>query len=382
MSSRTSRFSRPAARVARRSAAERGRAPNQDRTRQRSSVRHTDGLRRTGEIGREKGVSQTLRLVIAAFLGLILTAPSTAAQAPAGLPWIAILDNGPESGKPPWINSFKEELAQLGWVEGRTVRFETRYADNRVDRMADAARQVVTLKPNLIFTHGPTAMIRAVTEATATIPIVVGSGGDLVGEGFAKSLSRPGGNVTGMTLLPGELESKRLEILKETFPKLQRVAVLVTATTSNRYVELLREGARQLNIKLQFARVSTPGEVPRAFGEMRKGGAEALLVQDGPMLASSAYDIAALTLTFRLPSISQVPRFAESGGLLQYGADILDIFRRSAWHVDKVLRGTKPADIPIEQPVKFTLIVNLKTAKELAVALPPHLLARADRVIE
>jgi putative tryptophan/tyrosine transport system substrate-binding protein len=322
------------------------------------------------------------RLAFAAFLGLILCVPSANAQNSASRPWIVILETGSESTRPAWMSSFKQELAQLGWIEGRNVRVDTRYADNQVDRMADLARQVVSLKPDLIFTYGQAAMIRAVTESTATIPIVVGSSGDLVGDGFAKSLARPGGNVTGMTLLFGDLELKRLEILKEAVPKVQRVAVLVTATTTSRYVEILREGARRLDIKLQFARVSTPGEVPQAFGEMRKGGVDALLVQDGPMLASSAYDIAALARTFRLPSISQVPRFAESGGLMQYGADILDVFRRSAWHVDKVLRGAKPGDVPIEQPTKFELVINLKTAKALGLTIPQSLLVRADELIQ
>jgi len=248
--------------------------------------------------------------------------------------------------------------------------------------MSDVARRVVTLKPDVIFTHGPTAMIRVVTQATATIPIVVGSGGDLVAAGFAKSIARPGGNVTGMTVLADELESKRLEILKETVPKLQRGTVLVAATTSPAYMEVLRQAGRRLDINLQFARVSTPKELPQTFREIRDGGGDAVLVQEGPMLASSASDIAALALTSRLPSISQVPRFAEAGGLLQYGADIVDVFRRSASHVDKVLRGTKPADIPIEQPAKFTLIVNLKTARTFGITIPPSVLARADRVIE
>jgi ABC-type uncharacterized transport system substrate-binding protein len=303
------------------------------------------------------------------------------AQGPSP-PLIAILDSGSPVGQGPWMLAFKQALAELGWVDGRSVRFETRHAGNRLDRMAAAAKEVVTLKPDLIFTHGTSTMIRAVVQAAGTIPIVVGATGDPVAAGFAKSLARPGGNVTGMSLLYGELEQKRLEILKDAVPGIRRVGVLVNAVTASRYDEGLLEATRPLDIQLEFQRVATPDEIRRAVTALKKRSADALLVQDEPLLARSVRDIAALALTLRLPSISQSSRFAESGGLLQFGADILDVFRRSAGHVDKILRGAKPGDVPIEQPTKFALIVNLKTAKALGLTIPPSLLLRADQIIE
>lgn len=203
---------------------------------------------------------QTLRFVVGVLLGVAVTAPGADAQVPSTLPLIAILDTGPPRDLP-WMPGFKQGLAELGWVEGRSVRFETRYAEDRPDRMAALAQEVVTLKPDLIFTHGRAAMIRAVTQATATIPIVVGVSGDLVDAGFAKSLARPGGNVTGMTVLVSELDPKRLEMLKDAVPKIRRVGALVNAQTPHRNSELLGEGARALGLQLHIERVSTPAEI-------------------------------------------------------------------------------------------------------------------------
>jgi putative ABC transport system substrate-binding protein len=321
------------------------------------------------------------RFVIAVLLLLISVTSSAGAQAPSRLPAIAILDPL-EPGQAAWLTSFKQGLAELGWVEGRTVTFEMRYAENRVERMATLARQAVTRKPDVIFTHGPMLMIRAVVEATGSIPIVVGASADLVDAGFAKSLARPGRNVTGMSLLYRELEQKRLETLKNALSKIRRVGVLVNPGASSRYPEDLRDSARPLDILLHFERVSTAEDIPRALTALKNNGADALLVQDGPLMARSVKNVAASALTQRLPSISQVPQFAESGGLLQYGADLLEMFRESARHVDQILRGARPGDIPIEQPAKFALIVNLRTAKALGVALPRSLLQRADQVIE
>lgn len=324
---------------------------------------------------------QTLRFVVGVLLGVAVTAPGADAQVPSTLPLIAILDTGPPRDLP-WMPGFKQGLAELGWVEGRSVRFETRYAEDRPDRMAALAQEVVTLKPDLIFTHGRAAMIRAVTQATATIPIVVGVSGDLVDAGFVKSLARPGGNVTGMTVLVSELDPKRLEMLKDAVPKIRRVGALINAQTPHRNSELLGEGARALGLQLHIERVSTPAEIRGALSALKKNGVDAVFVQDEPMLARSAPDVAALALTLKFPSISQSPGFAESGGLLQFGANIRETFRRSAGHVDRILRGAKPGDLPIEQPTKFELIVNLKTAKVLGLKMAPSVLLRADRVIE
>jgi len=323
-------------------------------------------------------------VLVATFLAVGLSTSSSYGQDPSR-PLIAILSPGypSDAGQTVWMRAFKEALAELGWVDGRSVTFETRYAENRVDRMAAATKEALANKPNVIFTNGGTSMIQAVVQAAGTTAIVVGATGDLVTPGFAKSLAHPGGNVTGMSLLFDDLEVKRLQVLKDAVPGIRRVSVLVNgATVRNSYLEALSPGARSLDLRLDFHRVASPEDVRRSITTLKQSGADALLVQDEPMLARAVRDTAALALTLRLPSISQSARFAESGGLLQYGADVVDVFRRSAGHVDKVLRGVKPGDIPIEQPTKITLIVNLKSAKLLGLAIPQSLLFRADQVIE
>jgi ABC-type uncharacterized transport system substrate-binding protein len=331
---------------------------------------------------------RVIGLAVLALVVIFLAAgpgASTAYGQDPSLPLIAILDPGAPThvGQSAWIRGFKEALAELGWVDGRSVKFETRYAENRVDRMATATKEALAHKPNVIFTHGATSMVRAVVQAAGTTPIVVGATGDLVTAGFARSLARPGGNVTGMSLLFDDLEVKRLQVLKDAVPGIRRVSVLVNArTVSNRYVETLGEGARLLELRLEFHRVATQEDIRQAGNVLKQSGAQALLVQDEPMLARAVQDTAALALAARLPSISQSSRFAESGGLLQFGADIVEVFRRSAGHVDKVLRGAKPGDIPIEQPTKITLIVNVKTAKALGLTIPQSVLLRAEQVID
>ena len=320
-----------------------------------------------------------LRVVIAFLLGIGGGAPGADAQVSSTLPLIVVLEPGPSSSPTRGVDRFKRGLGELGWVEGRSVRFETRYADYSVDRMATLAKEVVTLKPDLVFTHGP--LTQTVTQAIATIPIVVGVGGDLVGAGIAKSLARPGGNTTGMSVLAPELDLKRLETLKAAIPAIRRVGVLMNTATTG-YDERLSEGARALGMQLHIERLSTPNEIRRALSALKKSGVDALLVQDEPMLSRAAKDVAALALAMKLPSISQSPGFAEAGGLLQFGVDVLEAFGRSAGHADKILRGAKPGDLPIEQPTLFELVVNLRTADMLGLALPPSVLVRANKVLK
>jgi putative ABC transport system substrate-binding protein len=276
----------------------------------------------------------------------------------------------------------REALAELGWVEGRTARFETRYADWQPDRMAELARELVGLKPDVLYTHS-TAAVRAAAQATTSVPIVVGVAGDLLGTGVVRSLGRPGGNVTGMTLAMSELEGKRLEVLKEAVPSVSRIAHLfVPGTTPDAALQAVDGAARVLGVQLQQIPASGPGQLEAMFNVMVKERVQAVLVADTASFAANVDRITALALKHRLPTISQMPRFAERGGLLQYGADVLDLGRRSATHVDKILRGAKPSDLPVEQPTKVDLTINVGTAKALGISIPQIIIARAARVIE
>jgi putative ABC transport system substrate-binding protein len=325
---------------------------------------------------------QTLRCVSGVLVGVSVGISDAAAQARAKLPLIGILDPGPAHSTNPWLPAFKQALAGLGWAEGRTVGFETRYADHRPDQMAGLAREVIGLKPDLIFTYGSIAMVRTVAEATATVPIVVGVTGEFVATGLARSLARPGGNVTGMTLMIAEENAKRLEVMRDALPSTRRVGALNEFATTTAWDEAVAATARTLGLQLQIVRVAAPSEISGAIATLKKQGADALFMMDGPMLAQAAPEVTALALKLRLPSIAQSPGFADAGGLLQFGADIVELIRSSARHVDRILRGARPQDLPIEQPTKFDLVVNLNTANALGLKIPPGVLARADRVVE
>jgi ABC-type uncharacterized transport system substrate-binding protein len=277
---------------------------------------------------------------------------------------------------------FKKALEQLGWIEGRTIRFETRYGEFQPERMSAIARDLVALKPDVFYTHSDGAVLEAM-RATTSIPIVAGAAGDLLALGSVRSLARPGGNVTGVTHARPELDRKRLEILKEAVPSVSRITFLFSASAIPETQTLrLNEAAALLKVQLQRVGVSKPDELEPAFNAMAKERTEAILVQDAHMLARFSERVTSLALRYRLPTMSQAPRFAERGGLLQYGADVWELFRRSANHVDKILRGAKASDLPVEEPTKIDLVINLKTAKALGLTIPPSLLARADQVIE
>jgi putative tryptophan/tyrosine transport system substrate-binding protein len=304
------------------------------------------------------------------------------AQAPSRLPLIAILEPGPSTRPAPMLARMRETLAELGWVEGRTARFATRYADWRPDRMAELAQELVRLRPDVLYTHS-TLAVRAAAQATTSIPIVVGVAGDLIGTGVVRSLARPGGNVTGMTLAMPELDRKRLEVLKEAVPAVSHIANLsVPGNTPAASLQALDGAARILGVQLHQFAVREPSQLEASFNDMVKERVQAVFVTDAASFAANVDRITALALKRRLPAISQLPRFAESGGLLQYGADVLDLGRRSATHVDKILRGAKPEDLPIEQPTKVELTVNLRTARALGIPMPPAIMIRATRMIE
>ncbi len=274
-------------------------------------------------------------------------------------------------------------LRELGWIDGRNIAFEQRYADNEIERLPELARELVRLDVDVIVAFGTLAPFAA-KAATATIPIVMASAGDPVGSGLVASLARPGGNITGLSLVAPELGGKRLQLLREVRPAISRVAVLWNA--ANPYSALVfwetEAAARTLNIEILSVEVRRPADFDAAFAAATRFRADALIAVEDPLTSGSAQRITEFAAENGLPAIYGLRDFAETGGLMSYGADLSDLFRRSAGYVDKILKGAKAADLPIEQPTKFELVVNLKAANALGLDPPPTLLARADEVIE
>jgi ABC-type uncharacterized transport system substrate-binding protein len=268
-------------------------------------------------------------------------------------------------------------------VEGKNIIIEYRFAEVRFDRLPALAAELVRLKVDVIVTGGPPST-RAAKEATVTIPIVMTQVGDPVGSGFVASLARPGRNITGLSSLGPELSGKQLELLKEIVPKLSRVAVFGTSTNPDN-AQMLREvklAAGGLKVKLQYLDVLSPKDIETAFRTANKGRAHAVLMIV-PVSIARAHrtQVVELAVKSRLPAIYQSPAYVEDGGLMSYGVNNTDLGRRAATYVDKILKGAKPADLPVEQPKKFEFIVNLKAAKQIGLTIPPNVLARADRVI-
>jgi putative ABC transport system substrate-binding protein len=268
-------------------------------------------------------------------------------------------------------------------VEGKNIVIEYRHAEGKEDRLPALAAELVRLKVDVIVTSGPSPT-RAAKEATATIPIVMAQVNDPVGNGFVASLARPGGNITGLSTLAPELSGKQLELLKEIVPRLSRVAVLGSSTVPGN-AQMLREtelAAGALTVQLQYLDVLGPKDIETVFQAARKGRADAVLTLASRVLFSHRTQVAELAVKSRLPAIYYAAEWVEDGGLMSYSANITDLFRRAATYVDKILKGRTPADLPVEQPTKFELIINLKAAKQIGLTIPPNVLARADKVIK
>jgi putative tryptophan/tyrosine transport system substrate-binding protein len=282
-----------------------------------------------------------------------------------------------------WLKGFGQGLLEFGYVEGKNLSIEYRWGDGNFDRLPGMAAELVRLNVDVIIS-GNTAALLALQKATQTIPIVMLGPGDPVATGLVGSLAGPGGNITGVSLMGRELSGKRLELLKEVVPKLARVTVL--SNPNNPAVVLaLQEtqaAAQTLDLTLQGVDIREPDDLDGALSVTVRERPDALVLLLDSMINSQRVRIAAFAVKHRLPSISPFREFAEAGGLMAYGASVPDLFRRSAYYVDKILRGAKPADLPIQQPTKFELVINLKTAKALGLLIPPSLLARADEVIE
>src|SRR5499427_4565352 len=324
---------------------------------------------------------------LAVMLALSLTlAPLVAGAQQAGkVPRIGFLSLTSPSDRPALLAAFRQGLRELGWVEGQNVAIDYRYAEDRVDRLPDLAAELVQLKVDLIIASAGTQVATAAKKATETIPIVMIAVRDPVGTGLVASLARPGGNVTGVSGSAGlEWVAKQLELLKEAVPRIRRVAIL--SNPDNAYHQLaIREvtvAARSLGVQLQLLEARGPNEFDGAFAAMAKERVGALLVLSDAMFGYHQTRLVDLAARSRLPAAYSVREYVEAGGLMSYGPSILDSYRQAATYVDRILKGAKPAELPVEQPSKYELVINLKTAKVLGLTIQPSLLARADEIIQ
>ena len=320
--------------------------------------------------------------VVAIGVSFILCGTVAQAQQPTKVYRIGYLTNASLSSVAARTEAFHQGLRELGYVEGKNIVIEWRSTEGKADRQPGLAAELVRLKVDVIVTDGPAAT-RAAKEATVAIPIVMAFDIDPVGSGFVATLARPGGNITGLSTLSPEISGKRLELLKEIVPKLSRVAVLGNSTVPGN-AQALRETERAagaLKVQLQYLEVQGPKDVETAFREASKRRADAVLVLQSAVLTSHRKQLIELAVKSRLPAIYDRAEFVEDGGLMTYSVSSTDLFRRAAYYVDKILKGAKPADLPIEQPTKFEFIINLKAAKQIGLTFPPNVLALADRII-
>ncbi len=326
------------------------------------------------------------RTFMAMLTGGLLAAPLAAeAQQAAKVPRVGYLANFPPGALPQLHEAFLQGLRDLGYVEGRNLVIEYRDAEGKFERLPALAAELLPLKVDVIVAP-TTAAALAVKQATSTLPTVFAVAGDPVGSGLVTSLARPGGNVTGLSLLLPELVGKCLELLKQAVPGVSRVAVLwqpggYPGRTEKDMLKEAEVAARALGVRLQVVEARGPDDFDRAFSDMTRAGAGALTVLGSTMLFIERRRLVDLAAKNRLPAVYQGREFVDVGGLMSYGADLADMFRRAATYVDKILKGAKPGDLPVEQPTKFELVINLKTAKALGLTIPQSLLLRADEVI-
>ena len=318
------------------------------------------------------------------FLGalcLVVAPPAAGAQQAGKVPRIGVMAAGAASS-PDLTDALRRGLSELGWVEGRNILIEWRYAEGRPERYPALIAELVRLKVDLIVAGGGTPGARAARDATSTIPIVMPVVGDPVASGLVSSLARPGGNVTGLSMQNTEISAKRAELLREILPKVERVAVLSDPAARTPDLGATQAAARSLGLRLQVLSVGRPEEFLGAFEAARNAGAEALIVLASPVFNTYRRRLVDLAAQNRLIAVYEHQEFPYSGGLMSYGPNLEDMNRRAAKYIDKILKGAKPADLPVEQPTVFELVINMKTAKMLGLAIPPAVLARADQLIE
>jgi ABC-type uncharacterized transport system substrate-binding protein len=314
---------------------------------------------------------------------LLVFCASAEAQQQKKIPRIGFLIAVSPSSLSARVEAFRQGLRQLGYVEGKNIVVEYRYAEGRADRLNELAAELVRLKVDVIVSAGPPPTHTA-KKATSTIPIVMANDPDPVGDGFVASLAHPGGNITGLSSLAPEISGKQVELLKETVPKLSRVAVLGNSTNSGN-AQSLREmdlAAKLFKVRLQYLDVRGPKDIETAFRAASEGHADAVLILLNLVAIFHRTQIIGLAAKNRMPAMYYAVDYVEDGGLMSYGVNFHELYRRAATYVDKILKGAKPEDLPVEQPTKFEFIVNLQTAKQIGLTIPPNVLARADRVIK
>jgi putative tryptophan/tyrosine transport system substrate-binding protein len=319
-------------------------------------------------------------LVVAAQLAVAVIAE---AQQPGKIPRIGFQTDAPYSTLTARIEGFRQGLRELGYIEGKNIIIEWRSAEGKPERRSEIATELIRLNVDVIVSGGAT-ITRTLREATSTVPIVMGQDTDPVGNGFVASLAKPGGNITGLAALAPETSGKQLEVLKEIMPKLSRVAVIGNSTNPGD-AQTLREtvlAAGAYEIYLRYLDIQDVKDIDTVIRAAAKGRADALMVLGNPSLNAYRKQVIELVAKYRLPATYARPEYVEAGGLMIYSTNYPELFRRAATYVDKILKGAKPADLPVEQPKKFELIINLKAAKQIGLTIPPNVLARADRVIK
>jgi putative ABC transport system substrate-binding protein len=322
-----------------------------------------------------------LTMLATAMLAFVIPAE---AQKPAKVPRIGFLTTGTRVASAPGIEAFRQGLSELGYIQGKNINFEHRYAEGRAERLPDLAEELVRLKVDILVGTDSSA-VRAAKKSTATIPIVFTTGANPVSTGLVASLARPGGNVTGLTTNSPELVGKRLELLKEAVPKVSRIAFLMPAdsATIRAMFDDAQGAAKALGVQFQLVEVRTPNpDFDRAFRFMVKERIGGLVTEGPPLISSNRKRILEQATQHRIPAIHTEQEWANAGGLMSYGANRVEPYRRVTVYVDKILKGVRPADLPVEQPMKFELVINLKTAKQIGVTIPQSLLYRADKVIK
>ena len=312
---------------------------------------------------------------------MLLALPFPArAQQPARIPRIGILSPSSASSNSARVEAFRQRLRELGYVEGKNIVIEYRSAEGKLERLPDLAAELVGLKVDVIVTTGSTTLIAK--KASATMPIVFATAADPVGSGLVASLARPGGNITGLSTMAPDLDGKRLELLKEAFPKVARVAFLwVPGGRGNLPLTDMEAAAKALGVKLLSLPVRVLDDFESAFARAKKDGSQALITTTGSLINTQRRQVLDFAAKNRLPAMYDASEFVEAGGLMSYAPSYTDSWRRAADFVDKILKGTKPAEIPVEQPMRFEFVISLIAAKQIGVTIPPNVLVRADRVI-
>ena len=326
----------------------------------------------------------TMKIIVLLLVSLAVVSVHLAdAQQPPKKPLIGVLVAGSPSSMESRINAFQKRLRELGYKEGQNIVVEYHYAEGNYNRLTAIATDLVRSNANVIVTWA-IPVTQVVKNATNTIPIVMAGGGNPVESGLVESLAKPGGNITGLATIQNELTGKRLELLKEAVPKISRVAFVFNpeGQVPTQGYEPLKGIAQSLKISLEPLEIRKPNEIDKAFAAIPKSRVDGLLLESDPVFNTNRQKVIALTAKNRLPAMYPERRWAEDGGMMAYGTDLIEVANRAAIFVDKILKGAKPADLPVEQPTKFELAINLKTAKQIGVTIPQSVLFRADRVIK